>query len=157
MSYVKVEDGQITKYPFSIGDLRRENPNTSFPRRIPDETLASYGVYPVSFASAPKIDKRAQEVHQNSFPSFIDGGWIVEWSVTDKSESQVQSFDDEKRAVVRLERDDMLAETDWVVVFHTEKGTSIPTEWAAYRQALRDVTTQEGFPWEVEWPLMPSA
>jgi hypothetical protein len=29
-------------------------------------------------------------------------------------------------------------------------------EWAVYRQALRDIPEQPGFPWEVEWPVPPS-
>ena len=29
------------------------------------------------------------------------------------------------------------------------------TEWAEYRQALRDITAQEGFPWNVDWPVKP--
>jgi hypothetical protein len=27
--------------------------------------------------------------------------------------------------------------------------------WATYRQALRDVPSQAGFPWEVQWPTQP--
>ena len=38
---------------------------------------------------------------------------------------------------------------------HTEKGTNIPVEWAEYRQALRDVPEQEGFPFNVTWPQEP--
>jgi hypothetical protein len=55
----------------------------------------------------------------------------------------------------REARNRLLAETDWVVVFHTEKGTNIPLEWATYRQALRDITAQEGFPHSVVWPTKP--
>jgi len=38
---------------------------------------------------------------------------------------------------------------------HTEKGTNIPAEWELYRQALRDITGQAGFPHQVEWPVKP--
>jgi len=55
----------------------------------------------------------------------------------------------------RDQRDLRLADTDWVVVYHTEKGTAIPDEWKAYRQALRDVPQQPGFPTEVTWPEKP--
>lgn len=58
---------------------------------------------------------------------------------------------------VRQKRSDLLAETDWVVVFHTEKGTNIPLEWATYRQALRDITVHVNFPYlqEADWPAKP--
>jgi len=58
-------------------------------------------------------------------------------------------------ANVREQRTNLLAETDWVVVSHTEKETDIPLEWKVYRQDLRDITEQEGFPHEVTWPTEP--
>ena len=42
---------------------------------------------------------------------------------------------------LRAERDKKLAECDWVVVKHTELGTSIPANWSTYRQSLRDITS----------------
>ena len=56
----------------------------------------------------------------------------------------------------RNQRDRLLTETDWVVVKHNELGTPIPQEWLDYRQALRDITEQSGFPDNVEWPTAPS-
>ena len=59
-------------------------------------------------------------------------------------------------STVRNNRDRFLTETDWVVVKHNELGTPIPQEWLDYRQALRDITEQSGFPDNVEWPTAPS-
>jgi hypothetical protein len=56
---------------------------------------------------------------------------------------------------VRAQRDKLLAETDWIVIMHTEKGTNIPLEWEIYRQSLRDITSQPGFPHNVTWPEKP--
>jgi hypothetical protein len=55
-------------------------------------------------------------------------------------------------AEVRTKRNKRLADCDW---------TQLPDSpadheaWATYRQELRDVTAQEGFPWEVVWPETP--
>lgn len=40
---------------------------------------------------------------------------------------------------LRIFRDALLAETDWVVIKYTETGSSVPVEWINYRQALRDL------------------
>lgn len=56
---------------------------------------------------------------------------------------------------VRSNRNALLAESDWVVIYHTEKGTNIPLEWELYRQNLRDITAQEGFPYSITWPAKP--
>ena len=58
---------------------------------------------------------------------------------------------------VRNGRDQLLTETDWVVVKHNELGTPIPQEWLDYRQALRDIPLQTGFPEEIEWPQEPES
>ena len=57
---------------------------------------------------------------------------------------------------IREQRNNLLTETDWVVVKHNELGTPIPQKWLQYRQALRDITEQSGFPDNVEWPTAPS-
>ena len=67
-------------------------------------------------------------------------------------------FDLEVKAQdVRKNRSKLLADTDWVVIMHTEKGTNIPMEWEIYRQALRDVPEQPGFPFDVTWPEKPAS
>lgn len=54
----------------------------------------------------------------------------------------------------RKQRDKLLAESDWVVIKAKETGSNIPAKWKNYRQALRDLPQQEGFP-NVEFPSKP--
>lgn len=46
------------------------------------------------------------------------------------------------RAIARLRtnRNNLLAETDYIVTKNLEAGTDIPTDWKTYRQSLRDLT-----------------
>lgn len=53
--------------------------------------------------------------------------------------------------VVRAERNELLAETDWWAV----SDLTMSEEQTAYRQDLRDITEQEGFPLNVVWPTKP--
>ncbi len=57
---------------------------------------------------------------------------------------------------VRAERDRRLAACDWVVARATERGEPVPAAWVAYREALRDVPAQPGFPTSVTWPAIPN-
>ena len=59
---------------------------------------------------------------------------------------------DRKAAEVRAERNTKLAATDWTQI---SDSTADKTAWATYRQALRDVTAQAGFPWTITWPVAP--
>jgi hypothetical protein len=52
---------------------------------------------------------------------------------------------------IRAERDKLLALSD-----HMALADRITTDWTTYRQALRDVPTQAGFPTDVTWPVKPS-
>ena len=56
---------------------------------------------------------------------------------------------------LRLERNDKLAETDWEIVMHKEKGTNIPAALKTYRQSLRDITDTYTSLDDVVWPEKP--
>jgi hypothetical protein len=52
---------------------------------------------------------------------------------------------------IRAKRNSLLAETDYLAL----SDTTLSSDMAAYRQALRDVTGQSGFPTSVTWPTKP--
>jgi hypothetical protein len=84
-------------------------------------------------------------------PVFTDGETTaVEQEVAYKAQK-----DAEQAKSVRQSRDDKLKETDWVVIKNLELNANIPGVWEVYRQALRDIPTQEGFPWTITWPVKP--
>lgn len=58
-------------------------------------------------------------------------------------------------AVVRKNRDTLLDASDWIVVKSLEAGVAIPSSWVTYRQALRDVPEQTGYPDAITWPTKP--
>jgi hypothetical protein len=60
--------------------------------------------------------------------------------------------DAEQAKSVRQTRSDKLAECDWTQVADAPVDKAV---WATYRQALRDITAQSGFPWTVTWPDAP--
>ncbi len=62
---------------------------------------------------------------------------------------------DEYADRVRLERNERLTATDWTAVEDSPLSDTEKAAWRAYRQALRDVTEQPGFPYEINWPEKP--
>lgn len=61
---------------------------------------------------------------------------------------------EELAAQARAQRDQLLASTDWTQLPDVPQATR--DLWAAYRQALRDVPEQSGFPTNVVWPVSPA-
>ena len=115
--------------------------------------------------------KEDYEVHEceGSFESWIGSGYIVP-QVADVTlyhlswdGSTVSADDDalakykiaEKWKRVRLQRDFLLSQTDWVVVKAKETGGNVSAAWKKYRQDLRDVPTQSD-PDKITWPTKPS-
>jgi hypothetical protein len=60
--------------------------------------------------------------------------------------------DDRKAESIRLKRDGLLSQTDWMAC----SDVTMSDEWKTYRQALRDIPSQEGFPNDVTWPTSPT-
>ena len=60
--------------------------------------------------------------------------------------------DAEQATNVRRSRTEMLKDCDWTQIADS---TADKATWATYRQALRDITTQTGFPWTITWPTQP--
>lgn len=58
-------------------------------------------------------------------------------------------------AELRTRRSELLAESDIVVIKAAEAGTTISDEWKAYRQALRDLPSDSGAPFNATWPTKP--
>lgn len=142
--YVRLENDAVAEFPYFVGKLKQDNPNTSFPASIPEATLNSYGVYTVTEIDRPTHDPMTQEVTQNN-PVVVDGVWTQSWSVNQRS-TDIASEN------IRRERNKRLAETDHHALSDT---AAMTTEMSTYRQALRDVPSQSGFPFSVTWPVRP--
>ena len=161
MLYVKAIDSQIVAYPYTQTDLIRDNPSTSFPSGgISPDSMAEWNAFPVHFADQPVIDPLAQRVVELT-PLHDGQSWIQQWAVEALSQDEINANTAQQAAAVRADRNDKLKECDWVVTKAVDQnaqdnfGIQIPVAWSTYRQALRDITAQVGFPWNVTYPEKP--
>jgi hypothetical protein len=144
MLLVKITNGEVEQFPYTLGNLRRDNPQTSFPKQIPSAIFEGYGVYSVTESDRPSYDNLVQRLVRGT-PVYSDS-----WNVGYTAENLPQ---DQAEANVRNSRDSLLADTDWMAL----SDVTMSTEMGAYRQALRDVTGQSGFPYNITWPTKPNA
>jgi hypothetical protein len=85
------------------------------------------------------------EVDQSQVGQPIHGNrWFIGYTVVNKPQDQAE-------AAVRNHRDQLLQATDWQALSDNTMGEAMTT----YRQALRDVPDQGGFPFSVVWPTKP--
>lgn len=74
------------------------------------------------------------------------------WSVKLSDEEKQQIAYDSTSKIVRAKRDQLLVSSDWTQVVDAPVDQ---TAWATYRQALRDLPEQAGFPFDVVYPTQP--
>lgn len=60
-----------------------------------------------------------------------------------------------QKAIVKRQRDTLLYESDWTQIPNNPLTLAKQEEWAVYRQQLRDITQQSGYPFNVIWPTQP--
>jgi hypothetical protein len=145
--YVKVNNGQAETYPYTIGKLRRDHPNTSFPKRLSDELLAEYDLYRVDSEPQPVYDDKIERVAQDSMPVLTDGKWVIGWAVYPKEQEQIDREIEAQAELIRSQRNDLLAKCDWTVLADSPLTEEKRAEWLTYRQELRDISELENFPY----------
>lgn len=138
--WIKAVDGNIETYPYNMSRLKADNPHTAFPANPSAEVLAAFNTHIVQVGDVPEHDTRTQSASLGS-PVYSNGTWSAEYTVSNRPQADAEG-------AVREHRDGLLASTDnWALSDRTM--TQAQTD---YRQALRDVPSQEGFPYSVVWP-----
>ena len=147
--YALITNGQVEKYPYSIGLLRKDNPNTSFTKNPKDAILAYYGVYPV-METNPTVGAD-QKLVKSWTPELVSGEWVLNHQAVDMTAEEVAERDGVIASNVREKRNTLLAATDYFALTDVTMDAAMTT----YRQNLRDITAQEGFPNDIVWPSLP--
>lgn len=138
-------------------ELRNLYPNTSGP--LDD-------LYDVVFEGLQASGGTVYQYSQRQGVEQVNGKWYTKYvlgpvftngetTAAEQEAAYKAAKDSEQAAAVRASRDAKLAATDWVVIKAVETGATVPADTAAYRQALRDITSQAGFPWTITWPDAP--
>ena len=162
MALAKIKDGTIVKYPYGYSDFLLDNNNTNYgdsPIQIQDvfssTDVAKFGFECVEVVedTPPIIDIRTHNCVKNAAPSLSNGVWTLGWAVIPKTTDEVNEYRNEMAHKFRSERNQKLRDCDWTQ--GKDIADNISTAWATYRQALRDIPAQDGFPWNVQWPTQP--
>ena len=125
-------------------------PNTGFPVQLTEAIINDFGGDVVF--EGPQAQPSRYQVAFRDGVEQIDGKWFIKWSVADMEQEAKDALDAQQAASQRAYRNTLLSDSDWTQVLDAPVDQ---TAWAAYRQALRDVTAQAGFPWDIEWPAKP--
>ena len=145
-----------------VDEFRRMFPNTSMPQQLSEELINEFGG-DVVFEGPQASGGNHYQYSQAAGVEQLDGKWYTKYVLgpifTDgettaaEQEAAYKATKDAKQAKsVRDQRNTKLSESDWTQIADS---TADKAAWATYRQALRDITIQNGFPWTIDWPVNP--
>ena len=163
-----------TGTPKTKVQLRQENKHMSLPEAWTDATLEALGVARVTKTTAPDVSQ--WQITVKDGVELVDGVWQEKWvtqemfteyteevtdeegvtttvthTVQDQKDAKTAADNAALEATERSTRDDLLKATDHYGLYDITMSADI----TAYRQALRDVPQQKGFPGTITWPTKP--
>jgi len=115
------------------------------------EVMEAIGVDPV--LEGPQATPTRYQVAYRDGVQEIGGQWFTKYSVADMDDEAKAAIDAAQATSVRQQRDDKLSKCDWTQVADAPVDKAA---WATYRQALRDLPKEAGFPWDMTWPTEPT-
>jgi hypothetical protein len=168
---IRIRQTGAVMYESELRSFLKANDGPSYDQLTP-EVMEALGVDPV-LEGPQATTTPPYQYSQRSGVELLDGKWYTKYiagpvftdrPATDTEPAQTAAEqeaaykaqkDTEQAKSVRNSRDDKLKETDWRVIKALESNLPQDFAWATYRQNLRDVTAQAGFPWEIIWPTVP--
>jgi len=149
--------------------FRDANPQVSFPLVLTAQILSDYGYDPILEGAQATITppyetsvrSGIEEVNGQWFTKYVVGPTFTDTTdedgnVTTAAQHEAayrQRINDAAAKQAREERNKILSNTDWTQLADSPVD---PQLWTTYRQALRDVPAQQGFPWDITWPIEPT-
>tara|TARA_Y100000401_G_scaffold31496_1_gene23023 strand:- start:183 stop:683 length:501 start_codon:yes stop_codon:yes gene_type:complete len=148
-------------------ELIAANKNMSMPKVWGEGVYETLGVDVVFETPQPTPSGAYKKVVRNGVEQNAKDQWVQAWIEQDMfadttvdgvtttkaehEEAYQATLDANAAEKNRLTRNNLLAETDWIGL----SDVTMSSDWATYRQALRDVPSQSGFPHDITWPEKP--
>ena len=158
---IRIRQTGAVMYEGELRSYLAANDGPSYDQLTP-EVMEAIGVDPV--LEGPQATTTSPyQYSQRSGVEQIDGQWFTKYiagpvfvdgetTAAEQETAYKAQKDTEQAKSVRDSRNTKLSECDWTQVADAPVDKTV---WATYRQALRDITAQSGFPWTIDWPVAP--
>ena len=155
----------------TVEQVRKDNPNTSFPRIITQEMMNALGYSIILYTPQPIASSVTKLVVRDGVEKNSNGDWVEKWKEVDRHSdykdedgntvtkaSQDKAYQDtldgQQKESLRIDREPLLEEADWQI-HKIEDATGDASAWRSYRQELRDITKASDI-YNVTFPNKPS-
>lgn len=155
MYYVRIKDNE-TIFPYSLFQFRRDFPYVSIVGAslvdVDQNFLKSNGIYDVKIKNPPSYDRKTEKLS----PIILekeDDVYYTKYEVISLNQKELEEVRENEIREVIQKRNQLLQNSDWTQL---EDSPADKESWRVYRQALRDISLQNGYPFEVIWPSAPA-
>lgn len=157
MYFIKLQNYAPVGSPITLENLKLVLPNFDFNRVITPEMIEpmGYGIFEHKMRPGEPLI-RYKKLEEQTPIKQENGIYAQNWVYVHMTDLEKAEFNKMQEKKVRMERNRTLYATDWVLLSDSPLTEEKKQEFLAYRQALRDVSNQQGFPWDVVWPERPS-
>lgn len=148
--------------------FKAENPGVMLPRIWTAETYNAIGYDPITPIAPPGLPSSSlKEWYRDGVIQNSNGDWVFNWierdiyeSADPETKARLEAQHIERETIglaeaARSRRKALLLSSDWTQFNDAPLTDAQKTVWATYRQALRDVPSQAGFPRDITWPDVP--
>lgn len=165
---IRIRQSGAVMFESELREYLKANDGPSYDQLTP-EVMEAIGVDSV-FEGPQATGGTVYQYSQRDGVEQVEGKWYTKYILgpvfTDQPATDTQAAqtaaeqeaaykavkDAEQATAMRQKRTDKLKDSDWTQVADAPVNQAA---WATYRQALRDVTQQSGFPWTIDWPAQP--
>ena len=161
MLYAEINGNSVITFPYDYDTLVSHNPYTNFSQKDivtlytgTNANLSGNQLVAVTEEPTPTYNPQTEYISLNTQPSLVNGIWTLGWTINTLTTDQQSAATVARAVFVRQQRDAKLTACDWTQV--SDCPLTNKAEWATYRQALRDLTKETGFPWTMTWPHDPN-
>jgi hypothetical protein len=152
---IKITSGQAVGNPIFENQFYGLFNNVSFALPLASEDVVSRGY--AFYQDSIRPEHEIYEVVEPSAPVQVsDDLWEKGWSVRQMTDDEISDVDNGLASSARDSRNQLLSTSDWTQFNDSPLSEADKESWATYRNALRDVPAQAGFPWDIDWPELPN-
>jgi hypothetical protein len=156
---IKLENGIPVGNPIDEKNFRTLHNNTSFPRSLTVDCVEPFG-YGLYQYTRPPVPGTHFKVEETVPVKNSDGIYMQTWETKAMSAEEIEKSTELKKVEIKRLRDEKLKASDWTMMYDVRENDRYSDEfiqaWLNYREDLREISTQKGYPWNIRWPIEPT-
>ena len=127
--FIKAKNSEVIKYPYTMEDLYADYPNTSFPDKLENNTLAEFDVYIVNEQPQPEIDYTKNVTEET--PNLMNGEWYQDWAVTDATLEEIAQRQADMLNSAKQQRAEAYRNESDALFFKAQRNEITMDQWLA--------------------------